>query len=47
MSPKATMNKPRAFAAVLFGFVGYGWDAGVLGGVLQTDAFQHAMKVSS
>ncbi|KAF2015784.1 sugar transporter-like protein [Aaosphaeria arxii CBS 175.79] len=29
---------------VRMGFVSYGWDAGVLGGVLQTSAFQTAMK---
>jgi hypothetical protein len=28
------------------GFMSYGWDAGVLGGVLLTKAFQAAMKVS-
>jgi hypothetical protein len=27
------------------GYMSYGWDAGVLGGVLQTSAFQSAMKV--
>jgi hypothetical protein len=30
---------------VRMGFMSYGWDAGVLGGVLQTRAFQSAMKV--
>jgi hypothetical protein len=30
---------------VRMGFMSYGWDAGVLGGVLQTEAFQSAMKV--
>lgn len=29
---------------VRMGFVSYGWDAGVLGGVLQTNSFQSAMK---
>ncbi|KAF2260887.1 sugar transporter-like protein [Lojkania enalia] len=29
---------------VRMGFMSYGWDAGVLGGVLQTSAFQSAMK---
>ncbi|KAF2876441.1 sugar transporter-like protein [Massariosphaeria phaeospora] len=29
---------------VRMGFMSYGWDAGVLGGVLQTKAFQSAMK---
>ncbi|KAF1996047.1 sugar transporter-like protein [Amniculicola lignicola CBS 123094] len=29
---------------VRMGFLSYGWDAGVLGGVLQTKAFQSAMK---
>ena len=27
------------------GYMSYGWDAGVLGGVLQTPSFQAAMKV--
>jgi len=30
---------------VRMGFMSYGWDAGVLGGVLQTGSFQSAMKV--
>jgi hypothetical protein len=30
---------------VRMGFMSYGWDAGVLGGVLLTPAFQTAMKV--
>lgn len=30
-----------------FGFMSYGWDAGVLGGVLETTAFQSAMKVNT
>jgi hypothetical protein len=28
------------------GFMSYGWDAGVLGGVLETVPFQSAMQVS-
>lgn len=28
------------------GFMAYGWDAGVLGGVLETAPFQEAMKVN-
>jgi hypothetical protein len=27
------------------GYMSYGWDAGVLGGILETTAFQSAMKV--
>jgi len=30
---------------VRMGFMSYGWDAGVLGGVLLTPSFQSAMKV--
>lgn len=28
------------------GYMCYGWDAGVLGGILETASFQSAMKVS-
>ena len=37
----------NAFLAGCVGFITYGWDAGVLGGILLTDAFQSAMGVSS
>jgi hypothetical protein len=30
---------------VRMGYMSYGWDAGVLGGILETTAFQSAMKV--
>lgn len=37
----------RALIGGSLGFVTFGWDAGVLGGVLLTDEFQSAMGVSS
>lgn len=39
------INKNLILWGVRMGFMSYGWDAGVLGGVLQTKAFQSAMKV--
>lgn len=36
----------RALIGGSLGFVTFGWDAGVLGGVLLTDEFQSAMGVS-
>lgn len=37
----------RALIGGSLGFVTFGWDAGVLGGVLLTNEFQSAMGVSS
>lgn len=37
----------RSLIGGSLGFVTFGWDAGVLGGVLLTDEFQSAMGVSS
>ena len=37
----------RALIGGSLGFVTFGWDAGVLGGVLLTEEFQTAMGVSS
>jgi hypothetical protein len=31
--------------AVVMGYISYEWNAGVLGGLLQTEAFQSAMKI--
>ncbi|KAF2475032.1 sugar transporter-like protein [Lindgomyces ingoldianus] len=39
------INPTLVFWGVRMGFMSYGWDAGVLGGVLQTPAFQSTMKV--
>ncbi|ORY12069.1 sugar transporter-like protein [Clohesyomyces aquaticus] len=39
------MNPTLVLWGVRMGFMSYGWDAGVLGGVLQTPAFQSAMKI--
>lgn len=30
---------------VRMGYMSYGWDAGVLGGIIETEAFQSAMNV--
>jgi hypothetical protein len=30
---------------VRMGYMSYGWDAGVLGGIIETTEFQSAMKV--
>ncbi|KAF2176567.1 general substrate transporter [Zopfia rhizophila CBS 207.26] len=38
------INPNLVLWGVRMGFMSYGWDAGVLGGVLQTSAFQSAMK---
>ena len=35
----------RAWASGGVGFLTFGWDAGVLGGILLTDSFQSAMHV--
>jgi hypothetical protein len=40
------MNPRLVLWGVRMGFMSYGWDAGVLGGVLLTPSFQSAMKVS-
>jgi len=39
------INSNLVLWGVRMGYMSYGWDAGVLGGVLQTSAFQNAMKV--
>lgn len=41
----STIRPTLVLWGVRMGFMSYGWDAGVLGGVLQTPAFQIAMKV--
>lgn len=40
-----TLRPNLVLWGVRMGFMSYGWDAGVLGGVLLTPAFQTAMKV--
>lgn len=37
----------QAWASGGAGFLTFGWDAGVLGGILLTDSFQRAMGVCS
>ncbi|KAL2214964.1 general substrate transporter [Thermoascus aurantiacus ATCC 26904] len=40
----AKIRPTLALWGARFGFMSYGWDAGVLGGVLETTSFQSAMK---
>jgi hypothetical protein len=40
-----TIRPTLVLWGVRMGFMSYGWDAGVLGGVLLTKSFQSAMKV--
>lgn len=46
MGSIAKIRPTLALWGARFGFMAYGWDAGVLGGVLQTASFQSAMHVS-
>lgn len=41
----AKIRPTLALWGARFGFMSYGWDAGVLGGVLETTSFQSAMKI--
>ena len=47
MSLEGSKLYRRALLAGSFGFVTFGWDAGVLGGVMLTPEFQSAIGVSS
>lgn len=47
MSLQGRQLYTRAIIAGSFGFVTFGWDAGVLGGVLLTPEFQNAIGVST
>lgn len=47
MAPEGRKLYRDALIAGSLGFVTFGWDAGVLGGVLQTPEFQDAIGVST
>ncbi|RFU25290.1 hypothetical protein B7463_g11044, partial [Scytalidium lignicola] len=39
------INPTLVLWGVRMGYMSYGWDAGVLGGIIETEAFQSAMKI--